>query len=51
MLCPTPAGGAYSAPPYPLATVGRRFMAERGGRGGKGYPQVGRLDVLMVNVF
>ena len=43
--------GAYNAPPYPLATVGRRFMAERGGKKGKGYPQVGSPDVLMVNVF
>jgi len=55
-LCPDPAGGAYSAPPDPLARFGGRFAAgggaglgkrrERGGEGGgsggegKGGPQV-----------
>ena len=36
---PDPAGGAYSAPPDPLAGFGGRFAAEEGlgwGRGGKG---------------
>jgi len=30
---PDPTGGAYSAPPYPLAGFGGRFMAGRGWAG------------------